>query len=56
MWLRDDQFERIEALLPGKVSDPGCTAVNNLLTIPTSVCLRSQPDMRFRQTGDAINR
>lgn len=28
-WLRDDQFERIAALLPGKVSDPGRTAANN---------------------------
>ncbi len=27
--LRDDQWERIEQLLPGKVSDPGCTAGNN---------------------------
>jgi hypothetical protein len=31
VWLRDDLFERIEALLPGKVSDPGCTAANNRL-------------------------
>ena len=28
-WLRDDQFERIAALLPGKVTDPGRTAANN---------------------------
>lgn len=27
--LRDDQWERIEQLLPGKASDPGCTAKNN---------------------------
>ncbi len=33
VWLRDDQFERIEALLPGKVSDPGCTAANNRLFV-----------------------
>jgi len=26
VWLRDDQFERIAALLPGKASDPGRTA------------------------------
>ncbi|MCX9157495.1 IS5/IS1182 family transposase, partial [Niveibacterium sp. 24ML] len=25
MWLRDDQFERIAAQLPGKASDPGRT-------------------------------
>ena len=29
LWLRDDQFERIAALLPGKASDPGCTAADN---------------------------
>lgn len=28
-WLRDDQFERIAEQLPGKVTDPGCTAANN---------------------------
>lgn len=33
MWLRDDQFERIEALLPGKVRDPGRTAANNRLFV-----------------------
>ena len=33
MWLRDDQFERIEALLPGKASDPGRTAANNRLFV-----------------------
>lgn len=27
--LRDDQWERIEQLLPGKASDPGCTAKDN---------------------------
>lgn len=27
--LRDDQFERIAAFLPGKASDPGCTAADN---------------------------
>lgn len=29
LWLRDDQFERIAALLPGKISDLGRTAANN---------------------------
>lgn len=33
VWLRDDQFERIAALLPGKPSDPGRTAVNNRLVV-----------------------
>src|SRR5574337_1082794 len=33
VWLRDDQFGRIEALLPGKVSDPGRTAANNRLFV-----------------------
>lgn len=32
-WLRDDQFARIEALLPGKHSDPGRTAANNRLFV-----------------------
>lgn len=27
--LRDDQWERTEQLLPGKASDPGCTAKDN---------------------------
>ena len=27
--LRDDQWERIEPLVPGKASDPGCTAKDN---------------------------
>ncbi|MFZ3037097.1 MAG: IS5/IS1182 family transposase, partial [Rugosibacter sp.] len=27
--MRDDQFERIAALLPGKASDPGRTAADN---------------------------
>lgn len=29
--LRDDQWERIESLLPGKVSDPGRSATDNRL-------------------------
>ena len=33
MWLRNDQFERIAALLPGKVSDPGRTAADNRLFV-----------------------
>jgi len=33
MWLRDDQFERIAGLLPGKASDPGRTAANNRLFV-----------------------
>ena len=32
-WLRDDQFERIEALIPGKPGDPGRSAANNRLFI-----------------------
>jgi transposase len=32
-WLRDDQFQRIEALLPGKLRDPGRTAANNRLFV-----------------------
>ena len=31
--LRDDQYERIAALLPGKASDPGRTATDNRLFI-----------------------
>lgn len=33
MWLRDDQFKRIAALLPGKASDPGRTAADNRLFV-----------------------
>lgn len=32
-WLRDDQFERIEGMLPGKLGDPGKTAANNRLFV-----------------------
>jgi transposase len=31
--LRDDQWERIEKLLPGKASDPGVTAKDNRLFV-----------------------
>ena len=31
--LRDDQFERIAALLPGKAGDPGCTAADNRMFV-----------------------
>ena len=31
--LRDDQWERIEQLLPGKATDPGCTAKDNRLFV-----------------------
>ena len=33
MWMRDDQFERIAALLPGKAGDPGRTAADNRLFV-----------------------
>lgn len=33
VWLRDDQFERIAALLPGKAGDPGRTAADNRLFV-----------------------
>jgi transposase len=32
-WLRDDQYERIAPLLPGKKSDPGRTAKDNRLFV-----------------------
>ena len=32
-WLRNDQYERLAALLPGKVSDPGRTAADNRLFV-----------------------
>ncbi len=32
-WLRDDQYERIADLLPGKLSDPGRTARDNRLFV-----------------------
>ena len=31
--LRDEQWARIEQLLPGKTSDPGCTAKDNRLFV-----------------------
>lgn len=31
--LRDDQWARIEHLLPGKASDPGCTAKDTRLFV-----------------------
>lgn len=33
VWMRDDQFERIAVLLPGKASDPGRTAADNRLFV-----------------------
>lgn len=33
VWLRDDQFERIASLLPGKASDPGRTAADNRMFV-----------------------
>ena len=44
-WLRDDQFERIEAMLPGKRSDPGRTAEDNRLF----VCRSGALDRPYRQ-------
>ncbi|MFH1043663.1 MAG: IS5 family transposase [Pseudomonadota bacterium] len=32
-WLRDDQWQRLESMLPGKVGDPGRTGENNRLFI-----------------------
>ena len=32
-WLRDDQWQRLEPMLPGKASDPGRTAEDNRLFI-----------------------
>jgi transposase len=32
-WLRDDQWQRLEPMLPGKASDPGRTGENNRLFI-----------------------
>ena len=33
LWLRDDQFERMAALLPGKAGDPGRTAADNRMFV-----------------------
>lgn len=48
--LRDDQWRRIEQLLPGKASDPGCTAKDNRLFVEavlwvmrTGIPWRDQP-------------
>src|SRR5437016_379899 len=35
--LRDNQWRRIEQLLPGKASDPGCTAKDNRLFVEACV-------------------
>jgi transposase len=32
-WLRDDQWQRLELMLPGKAGDPGRTGENNRLFI-----------------------
>lgn len=32
-WLRDDQWERVESMLPGKAGDPGRTGEDNRLFI-----------------------
>jgi transposase len=32
-WLRDDQWQRVEAMLPGKAGDPGRTGEDNRLFI-----------------------
>ncbi len=32
-WLRDDQYERIASLLPGKKGDPGRTGKDNRLFV-----------------------
>jgi hypothetical protein len=32
-WLRDDQFERMAALLPGKAGDPGRTAAEKRMAV-----------------------
>ena len=37
MWLRDDQFERIAMLLPGKLSDLGRTVANNRLFVAAAL-------------------
>ncbi len=33
LWLRDDQFDRLAALLPGKAGDPGRSAADNRMFI-----------------------
>lgn len=33
MWLRDDQYERVAAMLPGKPGDPGRSAKDNRLFV-----------------------
>lgn len=33
MWLRDDQWQRIEQMLPGKVGDPGRSGQDNRLFV-----------------------
>lgn len=37
--LRDDQWERIRDILPGKKSDPGVTAKDNRLFIEAVLCI-----------------
>lgn len=33
MWLQDDQYERVAAMLPGKPGDPGRSAKDNQLFV-----------------------
>ena len=39
--LRDDQWDRIAPLLPGKNTDPGRTAADNRLFVEAVLCILS---------------
>ncbi len=52
VWLRDDQFERIAALLPGKASDPGRTAADNRLFVEAVCPYRLNFDQVYRLKFD----
>jgi transposase len=38
--LRNDQWRRIEAMLPGKITDPGRTAADNRLFVEAVLWMR----------------
>ena len=54
LWLRDDQFERIAALLPGNASDPGCTAADNRRFVEAVLWI-ARTGSPWRDQGNRMN-
>ena len=53
MVLRDDQWERIAPLVPGKVGDPGRSGADNELRVSAS---RADAETRLNERGGAAGR